>query len=245
MLPRPLPKSLLKKLYLKVLWEIKHNKASKLTGSGWGIDHILGSDLPFFFGLKNDDPTIRKDWCLKKQEYEDALLGVEELHRDGFLRNDPSQGNDNFKLLTEKGLKYAEQELDKMTLPSVDIEQIISRPDLLNLVRDDYMNGEYDKAIRNAFHAVEETVRKKAGQPASAIGRALMTTAFNQNTGILKHPDAQTPAERQAFCDLFGGSIGWFRNPVSHRTVGYSDPQEAAQILAFASLLLDMVEKSA
>jgi hypothetical protein len=38
---------------------------------------------------------------------------------------------------------------------------------------------------------------------------------------------------------------GWFKNPSSHRSVGYSDAQQAAHILAFANLLLDLADQCA
>jgi hypothetical protein len=35
----------------------------------------------------------------------------------------------------------------------------------------------------------------------------------------------------------------WFKNPSSHRTVGYDDTEEVAHIIAFANLLLNMVDQ--
>lgn len=34
----------------------------------------------------------------------------------------------------------------------------------------------------------------------------------------------------------------WFKNPTSHRTVGYNDENEAAQVLGYADLLLKMID---
>jgi uncharacterized protein (TIGR02391 family) len=84
-------------------------------------------------------------------------------------------------------------------------------------------------AITTAFKKVEEAVRDKTGEGAGVIGHKLMLAAFGP-TGALTHPDAKVPAERNALLSLFDGCNGWFRNPSAHRTVGYSDPQEAAQI---------------
>lgn len=79
--------------------------------------------------------------------------------------------------------------------------------------------------------------------PAEVIGADLMTMAFRPNGGILKHPNAQTPAEVEAFHYLMRGAIMWFKNPSSHQTVGYDDPVEVAHVLGFANLLLEMLEQ--
>jgi uncharacterized protein (TIGR02391 family) len=231
-------------MFLKVLWEHKR-PGGRFTSNSWGVDSILASTLAFFFELENPDAENRRwtQWALTTQEREDALLGIEELQRSGFLRDDPGQRSPNFKLLTEKGAKYAAQELAKMTLPSVNIEEVISRDDLLDLVRDDFINGQFEFAIMKAFKQVEVAVRAKAKQSASMVGQDLMAAAFSVGKGVLKHPDAQTTSEEQALFFLFAGSNGWFRNPTHHRNCQYDSPHEAAQILALANLLLDMVDK--
>jgi uncharacterized protein (TIGR02391 family) len=125
----------------------------------------------------------------------------------------------------------------------VDIDAVVSRRDLADLVRDDYLNGKYDNAIRTAMLKVEEAVRAKARQGPSVIGSRLMRAAFAPGTGVLSHPDAQVLAEHEALLNLFLGTNGWFRNPTAHRTIGYQNPHEAAQILGLADLLLNMVDK--
>jgi uncharacterized protein (TIGR02391 family) len=245
MADRTLTKEWLKKAFLKTLWESTRS-GGKLTGTSHGVDQILHryqSSLAFLFQLKNQDPNVHSQWSLTDEERRLALQGVEELQRDGFIMNDPDQGNDNFKVLTEKGLRGAAHELAEMKLSSVDIENILSRDDLLNRVRNDFLNEEYESAIFKAYKQVEEAVRAKAGQTAAVTGHDLMVAAFNPNRGVLKSPEAQTPAEEQAFFLLFDSAHGWFRNPVGHRTVGYQDAKEAAQILGLANLLLDMLDR--
>jgi uncharacterized protein (TIGR02391 family) len=242
---RPLTKDLLKQMYLKALWEATRPNG-KLSGTSHGVDSILNrysSNLASLFQLPNLNKDVRSQWSLTEEEWRLALQGVEELQRDGFIMNDPGQGNDNFKILTEKGRNVAEQQLGDMKLPSVDIEKILSRADLLNRVRGDYLNGEYDSAILKAYKQVEEAVRAKAKQPPSVTGHDLMVAAFAPNKGVLKSPEAKTASEVQALYLLFDGANGWFRNPTAHRTVGYQDAHEAAQILALANLLLDMVDR--
>jgi uncharacterized protein (TIGR02391 family) len=245
MTTRPLTKEMLKKMYLKALWEATRPNG-KLSGTSHGVDGILhrySSTLASLFQLPNLNKDVRSQWSLTDEEWRLALQGVEELQRDGFIMNDPGQGNDNFKILTDKGRTVAEQDPADMKLPSVDIEKVLSRADLLNRVRGDYVNGEYDSAILKAFKQVEEAVRAKAKQAASVTGHDLMVAAFAPNKGVLKNPEAKTASEEQALFFLFAGANGWFRNPTAHRTVGYQDAHEAAQILALANLLLDMVDR--
>src|SRR5579871_4181390 len=113
MTSRPLTKDVLKRMFLKVLWEIKRPNG-KLPGENWSSGHILGSTLPHYFQLKNLDPDYRSQWSLTKKENEDAMLGIEELQRAGYLRDDPSQDPRQFKLLTERGERYAARELENM-----------------------------------------------------------------------------------------------------------------------------------
>lgn len=241
MITRPVPKTILKAMFVRVLWEHKR-PGGKFSSHSWAVATILGDTLPLEFQLKNQERHVRKEWALTKDEHAAAMLGIEELQRSGFLRDDPEQGP-MFKLLTEKGIEYAEKDLADITFPSVDIEQVLSRDDLLDGVRDDYLNGKYDAAIRTAFLQLEEAVRAKANQAPAVVGHDLMVAAFGQNKGVLKHPDAKTSGEEQALFFLFAGANGWFRNPTAHRTVGYNDPDEAAQILALVNLLLNMVDK--
>jgi uncharacterized protein (TIGR02391 family) len=230
MITRPVPKERLKKMFLKMLWEHKRpgGKYGAQSGYSWSIDTILADTLPFHFQLNNLDPNLLgKKWALTKEEMRNARLGVEELQRSGFICEDPEQDGRNVKDLTDKGRAVAENEPDDMVLASVDIEALLSNANLLDRVRDDYLNGNYDTAIKNAFQLVEEAVRAKAGQSPAVVGHDLMVNAFAPGRAVLTHPDAQAPAEHHALFFLFDGSNGWFRNPTHHRTVGYSDPQES------------------
>jgi uncharacterized protein (TIGR02391 family) len=228
-------------MFLITLWEHKR-PGGKYRDTSWSVGGILSSTLPHNFGLSSGHRTLGREWALTPEEYDEAMLGVEELHQSGFIRNDPTQGSPEFKALTPKGQKCAEQGLN-MKLPSVDIDELLSHEKLRDLVRDDYISGKYDQAIRTAFLHLEEVVRAKAQQPAAIVGHDLMVASFAPGRGVLKHPDAQAPAEHQALFMLFDGANGWLRNPTAHRTVGYTDPHQVAHILGLANLLLELVDK--
>lgn len=229
---RPLPKALLKKMFLKVLHEHKKpgGAYSGFAGSAGGI---LRQTICQFFKL---DP-------LSQDEYAEGLRAVYELERDGYIMQDPTQNHSSeFKILTAKGRAVVEKSLDEMKLPAVDIDQLISRDDLRERVHDDFLVSDFETAVFKAFRLLEEAVRTKAGLPAETLGADLMTKAFRPGA-ILAHPSALTTAEAEGLHHLMRGAIMWFKNPTSHRTVGYEDDVQAAHALAFASLLLDLVEQ--
>ena len=228
---RPLPIQILKKMFLKVLHEHKR-PGGFYNGHGWSYEGIVRNKITEFFKIER----------LSDQEYADGLRAVYELERDGFIMRDPSQ-SEAFKILTQRGLQVVDQSLDEMQLPSIDIDQLLKRPALRDKVHDDYVSGDYESAIFKAFKMLEETVRAKAKQPPDMIGADLMSKAFRPGGGILKHPNAKTPAEEEAFHLVMRGSIMWFKNPSSHRTVGFNDPEQAAHVLCFANLLLDLVDE--
>jgi uncharacterized protein (TIGR02391 family) len=110
------------------------------------------------------------------------------------------------------------------------------------------MRGEYDTAIFQAFREVEITVRAKGGFGLNDLGVDLMRNAFRPTSGKGKtvNPgsltDTQIPiAEQEAMLSLFAGAIGFYKNPQSHRHVP-SHPEEAAEVVIFASLLLRIVD---
>jgi uncharacterized protein (TIGR02391 family) len=156
---------------------------------------------------------------------------------------DPTQGSDRFKILTDKGKKAVQQDIDKMKLPSIDIDQLLSQDDLRSRVRDDFLSGDYETAVFKAFRFLEESVRAKADKPASSLGVSLMSAAFSSSSGKLKHPGASVPQEQDGLHQMMRCRIGWFKNPVSHRTVPRDDAQQVAHVLAFAKLLQDLLDE--
>ncbi|RWN09482.1 MAG: TIGR02391 family protein [Mesorhizobium sp.] len=104
-----------------------------------------------------------------------------------------------------------------------------------------FIRGNYDTAVFEAFKAVEEAVREAGDFSARDIGTDLMRQAFHPETGPLTDMTL-VPAERQALSALFSGAIGSYKNPVSHRTVALEDATEAGEMLILAGHLLRIVE---
>lgn len=104
-----------------------------------------------------------------------------------------------------------------------------------------FLRGEYDTAIFQAFREVEVAVRLAANLPQSTVGDKLMRTAFASGTGPLCDP--QLPAgEQEAMSHLFAGAFGFYRNSTAHRYVP-TEPEQAAEVIMFASQLLRIVDR--
>ncbi|MXV73207.1 TIGR02391 family protein [Candidatus Poribacteria bacterium] len=103
-----------------------------------------------------------------------------------------------------------------------------------------FAQGSYGTAVLEASKQVEIAVRKTGGYAKRDYGTDLMRTAFHVDNGKLTDPKQET-AEKQAMSDLFAGAIGTYKNPSSHHEVEYA-PEEAAEIIIFASHLLRIVD---
>ena len=102
-----------------------------------------------------------------------------------------------------------------------------------------FHRGKYDTAVFEAMKAVE-IGRDVAGLTAGHIGVPLMRDAFKED-GPLTDRTADK-GERDARAHLFAGAMGSFKNPHSHRNVALDDPDEAAEIIMLANLLLRIVD---
>ena len=231
-LPRPLTRPILKRIILKTLHAID-NPTSRVYSKSRNYRGMITHVVPLYLEFDR----------LQAQEEEEAFRAYNELLRDGFLVQDPSIHGEGVFKLTAEGREQALKPEADMKLLAVDLQSLLSRDDLRSKLRDDFYAGEFESAVMKAFKMVEEAVRTKARLTPNDHGRDLFTKAFNKTNPILKHPEAQTAGEIESLFFLMTGAYGWFRNPASHRSVTYANPQQAAQILAFANLLLDMIDQ--
>ncbi len=102
--------------------------------------------------------------------------------------------------------------------------------------------GQYDDAIRNAFIAVEGEIRARISADPNDLGVDLVTKAMNPGSPRLVF--SQVKAEQEAAHLLYRGAIGYIKNPLSHRFLDTDDPNRTLELLAFASLLLRMLDEA-
>lgn len=230
--PRPLSRSLLKRMILKTFAEIDR-PGSEVSQKSRQYRGVICDVVPILFKIDK----------LSYDEQEEGFRAVIELLRDGFLVPDPRFQFEGTLKLTREGKESAETALQDMRLVSINLQELLSHDDLRDKVREDFYAGEYESVVLKAFKMVEEAVRQKSGLTPNDFGRDMMNKAFNDKTPLLNHPEALTAGEKNALFFLMSGAYGWFRNPASHRTVAYLDIRQAAHILSFANLLLDMIDR--
>lgn len=114
-------------------------------------------------------------------------------------------------------------------------------PALQGATRMNFERGELAAAVQIAMKEVEISLRAASGLPARVSGKALASEALK--VGGPFRLTAETPDESDGFMYLFMGAAAALRNPNSHRTIEYTDPTEAADIIHLADLLLRVIER--
>jgi uncharacterized protein (TIGR02391 family) len=103
-----------------------------------------------------------------------------------------------------------------------------------------FVEGLYEDAVFRAFRRIEEEVRTRSRCDATDLGVSLISKAMGPKSPILRFRPVDS--EQEAVHSLFRGAIGAFKNPSSHRSVNYPDAMRVVEILAFASLLMHLLD---
>jgi uncharacterized protein (TIGR02391 family) len=161
----------------------------------------------------------------------------ERLKSSSIIMQAPGQARDNMTL-TARGKEVAGTGNVDEIMARANLRREMIHPLLRTSVYDSFAAGHYDTAVRDAFVIVEDRVKTASGIKGD-VGVKLMRAAFNPNGGPQTLTDMNLPiAERERLADLFAGAIGTFKNPLSHKVLGNSDPALVIEELMLASRLL-------
>jgi uncharacterized protein (TIGR02391 family) len=158
------------------------------------------------------------------------------LEREGLLI--PTQ--DQWRAISRRGRRLTTRS-DVETFRKTNMLPLsLLHPSIATKVWAEFLRGDYDTAVFQAFKEVEVAVRSRGGFADTDLGTDLMRKAFHPETGRLTDGEA-VAGERQARSDLFAGAIGSYKNPSSHRAV-VMDSEEAVELIMLASHLLHVVD---
>jgi uncharacterized protein (TIGR02391 family) len=158
------------------------------------------------------------------------------------MGQNPTQTGGDWRRLTTRGIQLAESDHVLVVIEAEDRLSLNLHATLESKVRPIYSLGDYETAAFAAMKAIEVRVRTLSGESDSAVGVKLMRNAFKKDGGKLADVDAD-PGEQVATMELFAGAIGTFKNPASHRTIDYTDPTEAAELVLLADLLMRLLDR--
>lgn len=110
-----------------------------------------------------------------------------------------------------------------------------------------FTDGHYDDAVFKGYKAIEDRVKRLSDK--SEIGKRLMTYVFNEKVPALditspNSDEEQKADEREGFKFLFMGSAQGLRNPRGHGGDLDTPEDEAAEMLALASLLMRVLDRA-
>jgi uncharacterized protein (TIGR02391 family) len=163
------------------------------------------------------------------------------LEREGLIAERPSgESSSGQYFITRRGEKI-KQAADLEAYRRADmLPRRLLHPVIAQLVWANFLHGDYDTAVFQAFKEVEVAVRVAGNYTEADYGTDLMRKAFHLTSGNLTD-SSLLKGEQQAMSDLFAGASGMYRNPTAHRYT-ISDPTEAVELIMLASRLRKIID---
>lgn len=227
---RPFPKELLKKMFLKVLYE---SDKTEITSCDSNFISIICTILTEQFDVSE----------LNEHEFNEIVTAVNELEADGLVIKDENKNSSKIKVLTAIGREYVENRLENFMLPAVEIENFLTRDDLKRCSLEDYLNGDYETAILKAFSLIEDVTRSRMIKPSRFVESGELSQAYISKEGLFKEKDDEIILSLESIQRIMLGTIYWFGNPSDGKRKIFNNSQAAAQVLLFANLHLNLISE--
>lgn len=159
---------------------------------------------------------------------------------EGMLAPYPGDGSGGRCFVTRLGRRIASAQGLREYRRAMVLPKDKLHPAIADRCHAQFMRGELDTAVFQAYKQLEVAIRDAAHLPAGLLGVQLARKAFDVTTGPLSDRENE-PGERQALSDLMAGALGSYKNPHSHRNVAVQ-ADEAAEMILMASHLLRIVD---
>ncbi len=168
------------------------------------------------------------------------------LEREGLIAEKPeAEASNRHYFVTRRGARI-KNKADLAAYRHMDmLRKEMLHPAIEEKVRPNFLRGDYDTAVFQAFKEVEVGIRD--GLRAANItfkgkdfGNDLIRQAFNYESGALTDMNLHSN-ERRGRMELFCGAYALYRNPTAHR-YGIEDPTEAVELIMLASHLRKIVD---
>jgi uncharacterized protein (TIGR02391 family) len=156
------------------------------------------------------------------------------------IRDPEESGNNGMRVLSKRARNIKEEKNYKDYIDARFLRKDVLHPNITS-VWGTFVRGKFGSAVFEAMKEVEIAVRKASEQPADLLGVNLMRRAFHVENGPLTDLKLP-PAERESLLNLFVGSIGYYKNPGSHRETKVDDPLTAIEVIMLANRLLKIVD---
>ena len=200
----------------------------------------------FFNSLNPTNSLTKPEYGDRQPEVNRALMEAWAwLQSEGFLVKNATSTGDWFFISRRAQRLKSREDFEAYRKANL-LPKAQLHPLLASKVYPAFLRGDYDTTIFQAFKEVEVAVRQAGQFPHDLVGDKLMRAAFataknNLPAGPLT--DKQLPlGEQEAMAHLFAGAFGVYRNSTGHRHVP-TEPEEAAEVIMFASQLLRIVDR--
>lgn len=227
----PLSRTELKKMTLRVMYELQFGKMSDYAS---GMNSIVPYWINEYYGV-----------VLTGEEKVIANSAVVDLKAAGLIIKDAAKDDEVFQVLTTMGKIVVEKNQDP-DIPVLKLDDIVKNTDLLEACLASFNKGDYQTAVASSFECLEKKMSKIAQLSTDTLGFEAnqMNNAFGPISGKPVTLPRSRTSEQEEVYGLLKKVTDFFGNPLSHRLIDYGDRLEVIKTIAFAELLLGILAKA-